>query len=152
MTTEIDWTYLTVEMSLLAMIIFGAVYADRWHYHRVQQKEDRQTHDRIKILITRDLERKLEIIRQTRDQKRIRPMFTSIWDSVLFTGKQRLLQFELFDRLHLTYSLMHYYNSEIQKSGTGKLEGHAETILSDIQQRVQESLAMLKASQDKDAQ
>ena len=141
----IDWTYLVVEMSLLAGIIFGAVYLDRWHYIRALRRDDREAQERIKTLIVRDLQRKLDIIQQTQEQKRVRPLFTSIWDSVLFTGKQGLLPFELFDRLHLTYSLMRYYNSEIEKLDGGLLEGHAEKMLAEIAEGAKESLAALNA-------
>jgi hypothetical protein len=148
MATEIDWTYLVIEMLLLAGIIFGVVYVDRWHYLRALRKENQETQDRIRNLIVRDLERKLEIIQQTYDHKRVRPLFISIWDSILFTGKQGLLPFELFDRLHRTYSLMRYYNSEIEKLDGSDLEGHMQSILSELTDAAKESLAALKTGRD----
>jgi hypothetical protein len=148
MAIGIDWTYLVVEMSLLAGIIFGAVYVDRWHYVRALNKESRESQAMIKRLIVRDLERKLEIIHHMLEQKRIKPLFTNIWDSALFTGKQGSLTFELFDMLHSTYSLIRYYNSEAEKLQDSRLEGHTEEILSDVSERIKESLVALKASND----
>jgi hypothetical protein len=151
MAIGIDWTYLVVEMSLLAGIIFGAVYVDRWHYIRALNKESRESQAMVRRLITRDLERKLEVVQNIVEQKRTKPLFTNIWDSVLFTGKQGSLTFELFDMLHSTYSLMRYYNSEAEKRHDSLLEAHIEEILSDVAERIKESLEALKAQGEQNA-
>lgn len=149
MAIEIDWTYLIVEMSLLAGIIFGAVYVDRWHYVRALNKESRESQAMVRRLITRDLERKLEIVQSIMEQKRTKPLFTNIW--VLFTGKQGSLTFELFDMLHSTYSHMRYYNSEAEKQHDSRLEARTEEILSDVAEKIKQSLEALKAEGEHDA-
>ena len=39
----IDFEYIAIEMTILAAIIFGAVYLELWYYRRSQKREDKKT-------------------------------------------------------------------------------------------------------------
>jgi hypothetical protein len=44
-TLAIEWDVLVVEMSLLAGIIYGAIYVERWVEKRRVQSEEKDTND-----------------------------------------------------------------------------------------------------------
>ena len=117
---EIEWVQLIIEMSVLAGIIFGAVYVEHWNYRRIQKNEEIGTRRKILVLIKNDLDRKLRFVDESIQYKDYKPFFTDIWDAVILSGKQTLLTFEMIENLQHTYSWLKYYNTELlQKTVIG---------------------------------
>jgi hypothetical protein len=50
----IEWDVIIVEMSLLAGIIYGAVYFEIWHYERTQNNQEKQAKKKIVMFILND--------------------------------------------------------------------------------------------------
>jgi hypothetical protein len=140
-----DWEYLIVESIILSVIIFGAVYVEHWNYRRMQKNEDKATRKKILLLIEEDLIRKLRFIEESIQYKDYKPFFTDVWDSVILSGKQTLLQLKTIENLEHTYSWMKYYNTELQQKGIGGNEQTLIELLNEIKKTAQSSLNILKS-------
>jgi len=139
-----DWNYLIVETTLLAIIIFGAVYVENWNQRRIQKKEENTIRKKILLLIKEDLIRKLRFMAESAQYKDYKPFFTDVWDSVILSGKQTLLQFEMIENLEHAYSWMKYYNTELQQKGVTGNEQTLIELLGEIKKATESSLSILK--------
>jgi hypothetical protein len=140
----VDWEYLIIESIILAAIIFGAMYVEHWNYRRMQKNEDRTIRKKILLLIEEDLVRKLRFISESDQYKDYKPFFTDVWDSVILSGKQTLLHFDLIKNLEHTYSWMKYYNTELQQKGPVGNEKTLKELLIEIKKTTESSLSILK--------
>ena len=140
----VDWEYLIIESIILAAIIFGAMYVEHWNYRRMQKNEDCTIRKKILLLIEEDLVRKLRFISESDQYKDYKPFFTDVWDSVILSGKQTLLHFDLIKNLEHTYSWMKYYNTELQQKGPVDNEKILKELLSEIKKTTESSLSILK--------
>ncbi len=140
----VDWEYLIVESTILAAIIFGAVYVEHWNDRRVQKNEDSTMRKKIVLLIKEDLIRKLRFIEESDQYKDYKPFFTDVWDSVILSGKQTLFQFDIIKNLEHTYSWMKYYNTELQQKGPVGNEPTLKDLLREIKKTTESSLSILK--------
>lgn len=140
---EIEWVQLIIEMSVLAGIIFGAVYVEHWNYRRIQKNEEIGTRRKILVLIKNDLDRKLRFVDESIQYKDYKPFFTDIWDAVILSGKQTLLTFEMIENLQHTYSWLKYYNTELlQKTVIGN-ENTLKGLLEEVKKSINNSLNFL---------
>jgi hypothetical protein len=139
-----EWDSIIIESTILAIIIFGAVYVEHWNYRRMQKNEDNTARKKILLLIKEDLIRKLRFIEESIQYNDYKPFFTDVWDSVILSGKQTLLQFEIIKNLEHTYSWMKYYNTELQQKGTAGNEQTLKDLLSEIKKTADSSLNILK--------
>lgn len=139
-----DWNYLIVETTILAIIIFGAVYVENWSQRRIQKKEESAIKKKILLLIKEDLIRKLRFMAESTQYKDYKPFFTDVWDSVILSGKQTLLQFETIENLEHAYSWMKYYNTELQQKGVTGNEQTLIELLGEIKKATESSLSILK--------
>lgn len=140
----VDWEYLIIESIILAAMIFGAVYVEHWNYRRIQKNEDNIMRKKILLLIEEDLVRKIRFIKESDQYKDYKPFFTDVWDSVILSGKQRLLQFDIIKNLEHTYSWMKYYNTELQQKGPVGNDPILKDLLSEIKKTTESSLSILK--------
>ena len=92
----IAWDYLTIELVLLAGIIYFSVYLEHLVYRRSQAKEDEKTIKNIILFIKDDLDHRHLFIGESLQYQDYKPFFTDMWDAVILSGKQSLLPFELF--------------------------------------------------------
>jgi hypothetical protein len=99
---------------------------------------------KILLLIEEDLVRKLRFIEESDQYKDYKPFFTDVWDSVILSGKQTLLQFDIIKNLEHTYSWMKYYNTELQQKGPVGNEQILKDLLSEIKKTTESSLNILK--------
>jgi predicted O-linked N-acetylglucosamine transferase (SPINDLY family) len=130
-------------MSVLAGIIFGAVYVEHWNYRRIQKNEEIGTRRKILVLIKNDLDRKLRFVDESIQYKDYKPFFTDIWDAVILSGKQTLLTFEMIENLQHTYSWLKYYNTELlQKTVIGN-ENTLKGLLEEVKKSINNSLNFL---------
>lgn len=141
----VDWEYLMIESIILAAMIFGAIYVEHWNYRRMQKNEDGNIRKKILMLIKEDLVRKLRFIEECNQYKDYKPFFTEVWDSVILSGKQTLLDFNMIKNLEHTYSWMKYYNTELQQKGPVDNEQTLKELLSEIKKTTESSLSILKA-------
>ncbi|MDR4510691.1 MAG: hypothetical protein MRJ93_03185 [Nitrososphaeraceae archaeon] len=140
----IEWDYLIVEMFLLAGIIWFTVYIEHWAYRRSQLQDDKKTRNNIFIFIKDDLEHRLHFIEESLQYKDYKPFFTDMWDSIILSGKQSLLSFELFQSVQRTYSWMKYYNSELEANKNNSQEEKILIeLLADVQKSINRSLEQL---------
>lgn len=134
-----------IESVILAVIIFGAVYVEHWNHRRIQKNDDDSARRKILLLIKEDLTRKLRFVDDSILYKDYKPFFTDVWDSVILSGKQTLLQFEIIKDLEHTYSWMKYYNTELQQKGINGNEQTIKEILEEIKKTAESSLSSLNA-------
>jgi hypothetical protein len=99
--------------TLLAVIIVGSIYLERWLEEKARRRKERETKKITINFIMNDLENKLHFIEESRQYKDYKPFSTDMWDTVILTGRHSLLSFELFEDLQHTYSWMKYYNTEL---------------------------------------
>ena len=140
----IDFEYIAVEMTILAAIIFGAVYLELWYYRRSQKREDRKTKKMILRLIEEDLTRKQRFLEDSIKFKDYKPFFTNVWDSIILSGKQTLLSFELINNFEHSYSWMRYYNTELQQRGHVGNEQTLLELLGEIKKAIESSQSLFK--------
>jgi hypothetical protein len=138
-----EWEKIIVESTILAVIIFGAVYVEHWNYRRMQRNEANSAREKILLLIKEDLTRKIRFINESTKYKDYKPFFTDVWDSVIISGKQTLLPFETIKNLEHTYSWMKYYNTELQQKNTGG-EQTLIDLLNEIKKTTESLLDTLK--------
>lgn len=141
----IDFEYIAVEMTILAAIIFGAVYLELWYYRRSQKREDKKTKKMILRLIEEDLTRKQRFLEDSIKFKDYKPFFTNVWDSIILSGKQTLLSFELINNFEHSYSWMRYYNTELQQRGHIGNEQTLLELLGEIKKAIESSQSMFKS-------
>jgi len=140
----IDFEYIAVEMTILAAIIFGAVYLELWYYRRSQKREDKKTKKMILRLIEEDLTRKQRFLEDSIKFKDYKPFFTNVWDSIILSGKQTLLSFELINNFEHSYSWMRYYNTELQQRGHMGNEQTLLELLGEIKKAIESSQSSFK--------
>ncbi len=136
----IEWDYLIVEMFLLAGIIWFTVYIEHWAYRRSQSKEDEKTIKNIVKFIKDDLEHRLDFINESLQYKDYKPFLTDMWDAVILSGKQSLLEFDLFQIIQRSYSWMKYYNSELDSKRGSMDEKVLEDLLIDVKKSIENSI------------
>jgi len=142
----IEFENIIIESVILAVIIFGAVYLELWYYRRYQKIEDEKTKKMILRLIKEDLTRKQRFLEESIKFKDYKPFFTNVWDSIILSGKQTLLSFELIDNFEHSYSWMRYYNTELHQRGVVGNEQTLLELLGDIKKTIESSLNVLKSS------
>ena len=130
-------------MSLLAAIIYGAIYVESWAEKRKARIEEKDMKRMILMIVTGDLNKQLQFIEESIQDKDFKPFHTSIWDAVILGGKQTLLPFETFEDIHDTYSWMTYYNNELNLNGTGN-ENELIKLLGDVRESIKQSLERLE--------
>ena len=141
----IEWDQVIIENTLLAAIIVGSIYVEQWAHDKSHLKEEKSTKKRILIFIADDLQKRLDFIKETYQYNDYKPFFTDMWDTVILTGKQALLPFELFQNLQRTYSWMKYYNSEIEsRRGMALDEKVLIDLLEEVKKNIDRSLLILK--------
>ena len=137
----IAWDYLTVELVLLAGIIYFSVYLEHWTYRRSQLKEDEKVIKNIIRFIKDDLGHRLGFIDESLQYQDYKPFFTDMWDAVILSGKQSLLPFELFQSIQRSYSWMKYYNSEIESNKRGNLDEKVlKELLDDVKKSIEKTI------------
>ena len=141
----IEFENIIIESSILAVIIFGAVYLELWYYRRSQKREDEKTKKMILRLIKEDLTRKQRFLEESIKFKDYKPFFTNVWDSIILSGKQTLLSFELINNFEHSYSWMRYYNTEIQQRGVVGNEQTLLELLGEIKKTIESSQSMFKS-------
>ena len=141
----IEFENIIIESSILAVIIFGAVYLELWYYRRSQKREDEKTKKMILRLIKEDLTRKQRFLEESIKFKDYKPFFTNVWDSIILSGKQTLLSFELINNFEHSYSWMRYYNTEIQQRGVVGNEQILLELLGEIKKTIESSQSMFKS-------
>jgi hypothetical protein len=134
----IEWDVLVVEMSLLAAIIYGAIFVESWLEKRKAWNEEEKMKKKILMIVADDLNKQLQFIEESVRDKDFKPFHTSIWDAVILGGKQTLLPFDIFENLQDTYSWMRYYNNELSLNGTENEKLIAE-LLGDIRKSITQS-------------
>lgn len=139
----IEWDVLVVEMSLLAGIIYGAIYVESWVQKRKVLSEEKEMKKKILMIVANDLNKQLQFIQESIQDKDFKPFHTSIWDAVILGGKQTLLPFETFENLQDAYSWMTYYNNELNLNGAGNEKLLVE-LLEDVKKSITHSLERLK--------
>lgn len=139
----VQWESIIIESTILATIIFGAVFVENWSYRRMQKKENNTTRKKILLLIKEDLIRKLRFVEDTIQYNDYKPFFTDVWDSTILSGKQTLLRFETIKNLEHTYSWMKYYNTELQQKGSVGNEQTLKELLAEVKKTTESSLTML---------
>ena len=139
----VEWTDLIIESAILAVIIFGAVFVEHWIYRRMQKNEDSFARKKIILLIKEDLTRKMRFINESTKYKDYKPFFTDVWDSVIISGKQTLLPFEIIKNLEHTYSWMKYYNTELKQRESPNEQTLVE-LLEETRKATEASLEILK--------
>jgi hypothetical protein len=142
----IEFENIIIESVILAVIIFGAVYLELWYYRRYQKREDEKTKKMILRLIKEDLTRKQRFLEESIKFKDYKPFFTNVWDSIILSGKQTLLSFELIDNFEHSYSWMRYYNTELHQRGVVGNEQTLLELLGEIKKTIESSLNVLKSS------
>jgi hypothetical protein len=146
----IEWDALIVEMVLLAVIIYGAIYVENWAEKRkIRRKEKENARQTIRF-VADDLKKKLRFIDESIQYKDFKPFFTDMWDAVILGGRHTLLAFELSENVQYTYSWMKYYNNELEQSGKGDDdETDVIEILNEVKSSINESIKLLEASYKK---
>ena len=142
-TLAIEWDVLVVEMSLLAGIIYGAIYVESWVEKRKVRSQEREMKKKILMIVANDLNKQLQFIEESIQDRDFKPFHTSIWDAVILGGKQTLLPFETFENLQDAYSWMTYYNNELNLNGVENEKLLVE-LLKDVKESIKESLERLK--------
>jgi hypothetical protein len=142
----IEWDAIVVEIVLFAVLIYGAVYLERWMEKRRIKQEDNKSRRQVVRFVADDLHSRLNFIAESVQYHDYKPLFTDMWDSVILGGKQTLLPFELFENLQHTYSWMKYYNNELEQKGGAIDEKEALELLNEVKKTIEASLKMLKES------
>ena len=129
----IEWNQVLIENILLAAIIVGSIYLERWLVEKSRRRKEREARKKIINIIINGLENKLRLL-ESKQYKDYIPFFTDMWDAIILTGKHSLLSFETFEDLQHTYSWMKYYNTELN---IGKSD---EDVLKDLLTNVKKSI------------
>jgi hypothetical protein len=146
----IEWDSLIIEMTILAAIIYGAIYVESLVEKRKARRDAKEGANRIIQFVKNDLNKKLQFIQDTVEYKDFKPFFTDMWDAIILGGKQTLLPFEVFENLQHTYSWMKYYNNELEQNGN-KNEKVIIEVLGEVKSSVRQSLKHLQDGNGKNA-
>lgn len=133
-------------MTLLAAIIYGAIYVENWVEKRKMRRKEKEDGRRTIAFVTNDLRKKLRFMEDTVQYKDFKPFFTDMWDAVILGGKQTLLPFEMFENLQHTYSWMKYYNNELDQWEKSNGDAAVMEILNEVKGSVSQSLELLEES------
>jgi len=128
------WDQVIIENTLLALIIVGSIYFERWLEDKAHFRKERETTKSTINFIINDLENKLRFIDESHQYKDYKPFFTDMWDAIIMTGRHSLLSFETFRDLQHTYSWMKYYNTELD------VDKSHESVLKDLLHEVNKSI------------
>ena len=142
----LEWDVIIVEMTLLAAIIYGAIYIENWVEKRKTRLKEKEDANRIIGFVNSDLQKKLRFIEDTIQYKDFKPFFTDMWDAVILGGKQAVLSFEMFENLQHTYSWMKYYNNELEQRENSDVRSEVVETLKEVQDSIKQSLDLLKQS------
>lgn len=142
----LEWDVIIVEMTLLAAIIYGAIFIENWVEKRKTRLKEKEDANRIIGFVNSDLQKKLRFIEDTIQYKDFKPFFTDMWDAVILGGKQAVLSFEMFENLQHTYSWMKYYNNELEQRENSDVRGEVVETLKEVQDSIKQSLDLLKQS------
>jgi hypothetical protein len=134
------WDQVLIENILLAAIIVGSIYFERWLEEKARRRKERETTKKIINIIINDLENKLRLL-ESNQYKNYIPFFTDMWDAIILTGRHSLLSFETFEDLQHTYSWMKYYNTELNIAKSD--EGVLKDLLTDVKKSINQSLKNL---------
>jgi hypothetical protein len=140
----IEWDVLIVEMTLLAGIIYGAIYVENWVEKRKIRSGEKEMKKKILMIVVNDLKKQLQFLAESIQDKDFKHFHTSIWDAVILGGKQTLLPFETFENLQDTYSWMTYYNNELNLNGVEN-EKLLIGLLEDVKKSIKQSLQQLES-------
>lgn len=140
----IEWDYLIAEMTLLAAIIYGAIYVENLVEKRKVSREKRESAKQVIKFVINDLKKKLLFIEDSMQYKDYKPFFTDMWDAIILGGKQTLLPFEIFENLQHTYSWMKYYNNELEQNERSNGQTALIDILNEVKQCINQSLKLLE--------
>jgi hypothetical protein len=127
-------------MTLLAGIIYEAIYVENWVEKRKIRSREKEMKKKILMIVVNDLKQQLQFIAESIQDKDFKHFHTRIWDAVILGGKQMLLPFETFENLQDTYSWMTYYNNELNLNGVENkklLIGLLEDVKKSIKQSLQ---------------
>ena len=142
----LEWDVIIVEMTLLAAIIYGAIYVENWVEKRKTRQKEKEEAKRITEFVASDLQKKLRFIEDTIQYRDFKPFFTDMWDAVILGGKQALISFEMFENLQHTYSWMKYYNNELDQLKSPDGTDTVIETLKEVKQSISQSLELLKHS------
>ncbi len=141
----IEWDVLIIEMTLLGTIIYSAIFVESWVAKRKSHLKEKEDARRTIEFVASDLRKKIRFIDDSMQHKDFKPFFTDMWDSIILSGKQMVLPFELFENLQHTYSWMKYYNTELEQKGKDNGEAAVMEILAEVKDSIGQSLELLKA-------
>jgi hypothetical protein len=130
-----------VENTLLALIIVGSIYLERWLEEKARRRKETETKKKTINFIMNDLENKMRFILESHQYKDYKPFFTDMWDAIILTGRHSLLSFEIFEDLQHTYSWMKYYNTELDANKGD--EGVLKDLLNEVSKSIEQSLRNL---------
>ena len=135
------WDQVIIENTLLALIIVGSIYFEKWLEDKAHLRKERETTKSTIKFIINDLENKLRFIEESHQYKDYKPFFTDMWDAIIMTGRHSLLSFETFRDLQHTYSWMKYYNTELDVDKSD--ESVLKDLLNEVSKSINESLENL---------
>lgn len=141
------WDQVILENTLLALIIVGSIYFERWLEDKARHRKERETTKSTINFIINDLENKLHFIEESHQYKDYKPFFTDMWDAIIMTGRHSLLSFETFRDLQHTYSWMKYYNTELDVGKSD--EGVLNDLLNEVSKSINQSLKDLAVVKNK---
>jgi hypothetical protein len=141
----IEWDALAVEMSLLAAIIYGAIYVESWAEKRQLRHKEKENARQTIRFVTDDLKKRLQFIDNSIQYKDYKPFFTDMWDAVLLGGRHTLLLFYLFEDIQHTYSWMKYYNNELEHKQKDN-DADLLKILNEVKSSIVKSVQKLEAT------
>lgn len=139
----IAWDQVFIENILLAAIIVGSIYFERWLEEKARRRKETEIRKKTIILFINDLDKKLRFIEESNQYKDYKPFFTDMWDAIILTGRHSLLSFETFEDLQHTYSWMKYYNTELEEGKND--EGVLKDLLTDVLKSICQSLKKLRS-------
>jgi hypothetical protein len=82
----IQWDAVIIENTLLAAIIVGSIYLERWLEEKARKRKEKEILKKTIIFIIDDLESKLKFIEESKQYKDYKPFFTDMWDAIILTG------------------------------------------------------------------
>ena len=94
-TMAIEWDQVIIENTLLAVIIVGSIYFERWLGDKAHRRKERKTKKSTIKFIINDLENKLHFIEESHQYKDYKPFFTDMWDAIILTGRHSLLSLSI---------------------------------------------------------
>lgn len=137
----IQWDSLTIEMVLLAGIIWFSIYIEHWAFQRSSRMQDQKSLENILKFVEDDLKHRNKFVNESIENENYRPFLTDMWDAVIIAGKHSLLDFHLFQIIQRTYSWMKYYNSELEWTKKNELDKKIlKELLVEVKKSIEKSL------------